>query len=96
MAVITAAIIAMLVGAGFRIVWSRLFMNKKLYYVPPALVLLVMAGCMLFDPRSGVFVLGVFLFDLIYFLLKDEPEKKAHYQKLLNMLLDKGEDEVKN
>jgi hypothetical protein len=64
-------------------------MNKTLYYVNPLLVTLVMALSMIADPKSGAFVVGVFIFDLIYFLIKDNERSVEKYKKFLNKLMSK-------
>lgn len=93
---LTKFVLAILVGSAFRVIWARLFMNKTMYYVPPHLVVLVMTLSMIADPRSGAFIVGVFIFDLIYFVIRDNDSQKEQYKKVLSYLLGKESLEEKN
>lgn len=80
---------ALVVGFAFRILWSRFFMDKNLYYVPPQLVALVVLFSIIVDPKSGAFIVGIFATDLIYFIINDDEGYKKKYKNLLNKLLGK-------
>lgn len=87
---LTTSFIAIGVGITFRLFWSRVFMKSKLYYVPPLWVLVVLLGSLVMDPRSGPFILGVFIFDLIYFIIKEDEDLVKKFKNVLNYLLGKG------
>ena len=84
---ITAAFLAFITGALFRLVWAKAFMESKMFYVPFFWVVTALVLAILSSPKSGVFVIGLFIYDLTFFLIKGNKELEFKFKNLLNKLL---------
>jgi hypothetical protein len=51
--------------------------------------MLAMAISAFYAPKSLVFIFGIFVFDLVYFVIKDDNILKEKYKNFLNGILSK-------
>jgi len=86
---ITAGILAAICGITLRLVWTKTVTEGAMYNVPVFWALLAMAISAFYAPKSLAFMLGIFIFDFIYFVIKDDEDLKEKYKDILNNILNK-------
>jgi len=84
-----AALIALSIGTLTRLVWAKAVMGKKLYRVPILWVGVTLGIALAVSPKTSVFILGLFLVDIISHVIKDDEQQETAYRKFLNWTLDK-------
>jgi len=84
-----AALIAMSIGTVTRLVWAKAIMGKKLYRVPIFWVVGTVGVTLAVAPKASVFMVGIFLVDIISFTIRGSEKNKETYRGYLNWTLDK-------